>query len=175
LGASLSTQVVVLTPTPLDLGPDSAFCDGAEAYLQLPAGFFEPLWSTGSTADAITITAPGSYSVAATDAQGCIVQDLIVLDAVGCPVFVPNVFSPNGDGVNDVLDLPFGPYISTSMSIFDRWGSLVWEGDPARTGFRGVHHLSNEPLSEGVYYYILRLQRTAGRESEQSGYVHLLR
>ena len=68
--------------------------------------------------------------------------------------FVPNAFTPNNDGTNDVLRIEGpGPCQSPVMSIHNKWGQLVWEGD-ADTGWDGS--FGGMPAPEGVYAYIMR-------------------
>lgn len=68
--------------------------------------------------------------------------------------FVPNAFTPNNDGTNDVLKI-VGPEQCQSpiMSLHNKWGQLIWEGD-ARVGWDGTVH--GMPAPEGVYGYALR-------------------
>lgn len=175
LGDTLSTVVSVVQPDRLELGLDSIFCDGGEYILELPEGFSDPVWTTGSTANSIVITVGGVYGVTATDAQGCEVYGSILLEPEDCDVIVANIVTPNGDGVNDVWFLEPGPYLHAEMVIFNRWGMVVWEGDPSRSGFKGLHHVSGEALSDGVYYYVLIVHRTAGRRDEHKGYIQVSR
>lgn len=66
---------------------------------------------------------------------------------------LPNVFSPNGDGINDELD--FGPYFHRiSLSIYDRWGNEVYSNDSYENDWDGKNQNGSE-LPEGVYYYVL--------------------
>lgn len=68
--------------------------------------------------------------------------------------FIPNAFTPNNDGTNDVLRIEGpGPCQSPVMSIHNKWGQLVWEGD-ADTGWDGSY--GGMPAPEGVYAYIMR-------------------
>lgn len=68
--------------------------------------------------------------------------------------FVPNAFTPNGDGKNDVLRI-LGPEPCQSpvMSIHNKWGQLIWEGD-AKEGWDGTAH--GAPAPEGVYAYVMK-------------------
>lgn len=68
--------------------------------------------------------------------------------------FVPNAFSPNGDGNNDVLFV-IGPEYCQSpvMSVHNKWGQLVWEGD-SKTGWDGT--IGGALAPEGAYAYVLR-------------------
>lgn len=82
--------------------------------------------------------------------------------------FVPNAFTPNGDGTNDELRIK-GPEVCASpvMTIFNKWGQKMWEGD-AKSGWDG--NTSGQTAPEGVYVYTLH-----GKMSMSHGYVVLLR
>ncbi len=94
-------------------------------------------------------------------------------------LFVPNGFSPNGDGLNDYFEIVgIGSYERVKLKIFNRWGNLVYESEnygPAGDGFwdgkadRGGR-TSDGQLGTGTYYYILDL----GRGNEKlSGFIYL--
>lgn len=82
--------------------------------------------------------------------------------------FIPNAFTPNGDDINDVLRIK-GPEVCASpiMSIFNKWGQPLWEGDSS-AGWDGT--AAGSPVPDGVYVYILH-----GKLSMSHGYVVLLR
>ena len=64
---------------------------------------------------------------------------------------VPNVFTPNGDGINDIYEIPYiDRYISTELMVFNRWGELVFK-DKNYTG-----NWDGGRLSDGVYFYVLK-------------------
>jgi gliding motility-associated-like protein len=66
---------------------------------------------------------------------------------------VPNVFTPNGDGVNDKYEIPnLDRYISNELYVFDRWGTLVFKENNYNNGWDGGR------LPDGVYFYILKCQ-----------------
>jgi gliding motility-associated-like protein len=89
---------------------------------------------------------------------------------------IPNIFTPNGDGFNDtfqfqtaLIEQPFYSY-----RIYNRWGSIVVEGDFS-TGFWDGS-LDGRISPEGVYYYIVRSKtRPCSEVIEQKGFVHLIR
>jgi len=71
----------------------------------------------------------GAYELSLNSAMGC--DSLILLNLSYFNVFIPNTFSPNDDGVNDLFQ-PFsasGEVISYHMEIYDRWGNLIYQGD----------------------------------------------
>ena len=116
----------------------------------------------------------GVYSIVLTDDNHCTRDTTIEIDRVDCGVYVPNAFSPNGDGVNDFLSPSFDQdrYTLTTFSIYDRWGNNVlecsdlceWDGTS-----------NGDALTPGVYVYMLVLDDVEGGQSTLSGDVTLLR
>jgi gliding motility-associated-like protein len=95
-----------------------------------------------------------------------------------CPSYwLPNIFTPNGDGFNDVFH-PY-PYMfveSVEMRIYNRWGQLVFETTDPDIMWRGTLLDTTDPLSEGVYYYtcLVNTIRLIGIDPVPlSGYIHL--
>jgi large repetitive protein len=88
-------------------------------------------------------------------------------------VFVPNVFSPNGDGKNDVLFV-YGNYIDRlEMRIFNQWGQQVFFTNSRNQGWDGTHKGKPQPV--GVYVYALRVFLSDGRSLNLKGSITLLR
>lgn len=129
----------------------------------------------------ITGLAPGAYLVQALDELGCSDTLSTVIAAANCPVYVPNVFSPNRDGVNDF----FFPQAAADagieivrFQIFDRWGGALFEQGTGPIGdvrFRWDGRRAGEPLPQGVYVYFLELRYAEGETLQLSGDVTLLR
>lgn len=120
----------------------------------------------------------GTYPVelVVTNIYGCTdtVVHGIVIDGV-FSVYVPNAFSPNGDGDNDV----FMPVVRDetdrdySLSIFDRWGREIFHADQPHTGWDGS--VQGEPPVTGVYAWKLRLRSGVDRlMREHTGHVTVL-
>lgn len=96
--------------------------------------------------------------------------------SVADSIKVPNVFTPNSDGINDV----FRPSIPTelditsySFSIYDRYGVLIFESKKARQQWDG-RTTSGVQCSEGTYFYVLQLN-VSSQEIELTGFVQLFR
>jgi gliding motility-associated-like protein/uncharacterized repeat protein (TIGR01451 family) len=83
---------------------------------------------------------------------------------------IPNVFTPNGDGMNDTFTIVgLNVYPENEILIFNRWGNTVFQE-------KNYHNEWTGPgLSEGTYFYILRVKSTAGDWEEYHGYLTLLR
>lgn len=98
------------------------------------------------------------YVVTGYNSKNCKYNDTLtvcVLDDCG-EMFVPNAFSPNGDGVNDVLYVRGKCLANFTFQIFNRWGEKVFESSNKDLGWDGT--FNSEPLNTGVFVY--RLQGT---------------
>jgi len=86
------------------------------------------------------------------------------------PLIIPNVFTPNGDGVNDYFFIPgLDTYSENEITIINRWGNVVYE----KKNYQG--DWTGNGLPEGTYYYVLRAFTLAGVWDVYKGYVTLLR
>ncbi|MEY4134200.1 MAG: hypothetical protein RL386_550, partial [Bacteroidota bacterium] len=122
-----------------------------------------------------------TYQVLAKAPNGCTATDNVVLKVISdLPVYLPNAFSPNGDGQNDIFFVQTGPRVAQVMAfrIFNRWGSLLFEktqflpNDPA-FGWDGMHLGEESPA--GVYIFHAVLRMTDDREENINGEVILLK
>lgn len=88
-------------------------------------------------------------------------------------IFVPNVFTPNGDGKNDVLYV-YGNYISAiQFYVFNQWGQLIFRSDALSSGWDGTFKGQQQPV--GVYAYTLRVVLRDGTVKIKKGAVNLIR
>jgi gliding motility-associated-like protein len=75
-------------------------------------------------------------------------------------LFIPNVFSPNGDGVNDVFQVQYSGNQPFNLMIFDRWGVQVFEGNNKTLGWDG-RDAKGHLVADGVYFYHLKIGERA--------------
>lgn len=143
------------------------------------------LFDCDEDCDRITFfpTAGGLFRLAAVSARGCPASDSIRITVIDeRRVYIPNAFSPNGDGVNDTfLPLVQQPNVSRiiSMRIFDRWGGLIYEQlDPtpndALTGWDGRRN-GDQPAAPGLYAYVIEVEFLDGQSRRYGGGVSLVR
>ncbi len=143
------------------------------------------LATLNSGADSSFIHSPdgsvaGCYYVIAIDSNGnrSIPSETVCTD--NCPAFdLPDVFSPNGDGNNDLL-IPLNQQFveEVNCTIFNRWGSIVFQTNNLNIEWDGINQMTGEPCSEGVYYYDIKVyeKRLEGLVIRNlGGYVHLFR
>ena len=123
----------------------------------------------------------GCYAVSAVDEKGneSALSNIVCVD--NCPAFeLPNAFTPNGDGANELFVPVNNRFISqVEFKVFNRWGQLVFETTNPVLGWSGKN-LAGKDLPDGVYYYVCRVfeQRVAGiaeQEDLLQGYIELLR
>ena len=88
-------------------------------------------------------------------------------------VMLPNVFTPNGDGVNDVFRPLLSQMSDFRLRIFNRNGQEVYEGNGGDVAWDGRYNGGLVP--EGVYFYFYRGLTTDGRELKQTGSVTVIR
>ncbi len=89
------------------------------------------------------------------------------LDFIDCQTFVPEVFTPNNDGVNDVLKIKgLVNYPNASITVFNQWGQIVFKSNgPYQNNWGGVNsegsnYAANVVLPEGIYFYVLDHNQT---------------
>lgn len=100
-------------------------------------------------------TIAGCYYIVAVDLNGNSSESSSVVCVQNCPVYkLPNTFTPNGDGQNDVYKPIMNLFIDrVKMQIFNRWGQLVFETTDPQINWDGRNQ-SGTVLSDGVYFYI---------------------
>ena len=187
-------QVAAFQPV---LFSDTSFCIDSLFMLEVNAGNENNSvsWNTGDTTSSLLITSFGFYEVMITNPCGesisasfNVLADTCKIEApvdtsengsddstvaIPCDFAIPNVFSPNGDGVND----EFAPIAGCSetlqyLVIFNRWGQTVFEGAGSTASWDGGFKNRNQEI--GVYVYVLTTINTSGQTRQRKGNVMLL-
>ena len=119
----------------------------------------------------------GIYQVKVTDASGCELSDTTTVDPGDCcsELFLPNSFSPNGDGRNDKFRVLSTAGIQLEQfEVFNRWGQRVWQTNTYYDSWDGS--FKGEAANIGTYYYIYRYTcSTDGKEYIKKGDIILVR
>jgi len=178
-GCTLSDTLSVglIDPYVRILQRDTSFCSDVPFRLDAtvnPPGDLR--WNTGATAQAIDIDQAGWYSVTADNVCGRF-TDSVYIDIKGCQCrsYIPNAFSPNGDGINDVFQVTFNcPDVSSYvLSVYDRWGKRVFLSKVPGEGWDGSH--KGGMADAGTYFYYLRYKHSLLGEVTKKGDVVLIR
>ncbi|MFM1932522.1 MAG: hypothetical protein RL226_1825, partial [Bacteroidota bacterium] len=176
-------EVFVIPALTLDLGPDITACKETVVTLSSWSPLPESvsyLWSDGSTLPSLEVTATDTYTVSVENECEVVVDQIeVYFEQCGCLVYVPNAFTPDQDGVNEVFKVESSCTFDTyQLQIFNRWGEVVFS-----TGNPDDFWTGN--VSGGAYYapdmaYVWYLEYTSttleGTISEKlSGHVVVLR
>ena len=140
------------------------------------------LWSFGDGNSSTLGTPTHVYSVAGTyqiiligeNSHGCpdtAVQDVYVTPTIN----IPNIFTPNGDGINDIFYFNIEGATCLHCHIYNRWGVLVYILNSVAEGWPGIIRQTNEQASDGVYYYILEYCDFKGISHNLDGFIQLMR
>lgn len=124
------------------------------------------------------IATPGDsiiYQVTITTTDGCVDQDSIsIITKVRCGEhLIPNSFSPNGDGLNDVFKVYGKCIVAIKMQVYDRWGEKVFNTETLDFGWDGT--LNGQIMNTGSYVYQIDLSFNDGSIVTETGNVNLVR
>lgn len=240
-----SADILMMTSNPTP-------CEGEVVQLSFAGSFTNILWSNNLATNTINVTQNGTYSVQATDVNGCVVTQSTVVNFTPLPVVnagmdttancvigvtlngmatgtyswspslnlssstilnpvatptletiytltatingctasdqvrviancseitVPNVFSPNGDGLNDTFEIASNGIATYAIAIFNRWGKEVYHSTNPNLHWSGK--VDGSEASDGTYYYIISALDANGKSlirlGESSGKLTLLR
>ncbi|HRU17228.1 MAG TPA: gliding motility-associated C-terminal domain-containing protein, partial [Bacteroidia bacterium] len=186
VGESIANVNITVFPLPqasFTIAPDQAPLFNSEVtFGDVSANAVSWLWDFGD-GDTSTLqnvshfyADPGKYNAKlyVTNVAGCI--DSLAREIFITPFYIPNAFTPNGDGRNETF---FDPGYATNvqsltMNIYNRWGQLVYTTDNLSKTWDGVDSKGN--LSpQGVYVYALKVTTYSGKHYDYTGSVSLIR
>jgi gliding motility-associated-like protein len=146
-------------PSPiLNLAPEYVIClpDGNSVILDANGtGVARYEWPhSGDTTRTVTVNQEGMYSVIAVNKEGCITEKSTnVIDKCEPRFFIPNAFSPDGEGHNEKLEV-FGAYFTNfSIRIYNRWGEVIYATTDIEDRWDGTY--KGLKVQPGVYPYVL--------------------
>ncbi len=92
-------------------------------------------------------------------------------------IFVPNAFTPNGDGANEIfMPLTYYKEVATfNMSVFDRWGDLIFETNNLNIGWDGIANGGTDIAQEDVYIWKVSVKLLDGEKHNYTGHVTLIK
>lgn len=168
-GGCTATDHVTITyvePLNLDLGEEKILCIGETITLDASATnqLAQYRWSTGSTNPSISVATQGLYQV--TVKNGCQeISNKIKVTFVKdncCNLNAPNVFTPNADGVNDLFEVASpSPLEKFQLKIYNRWGTIVFEGTDINNYWNGTTSNGQEAAS-GIYFWVSTIKCSRG-------------
>ncbi len=170
-----SITVTFTTPPVLNITHDSFLCEGNTDSLDAGYPGAKYLWSTGDSIPKIGVHVAGTYWLKLI-AGACVVYDTV--NILHCPaiVYIPGIFSPNGDHLNDHFKIQGADIARAEMIITNRWGEVVYNGDALTDGWDGKFR--NVICPEDIYAYKLIYREYSGTilyDHQLTGKIMLLR
>lgn len=186
------TDTTLFVPEPIEgfveaLPTDTTVMAGetiqlASTFINYPATSVSAyVWSPGTGLTCMDCANPTfngyattTYTLTAVYHNGCIATTTVDIRVDGNPpIYVPNAFSPNGDGNNDVFMLYSQQIATMKLKVFNRWGEKVFESANQFFGWDGFYQGVLQPM--GVYTYIVEVTYLDGETATQNGSVTLIR
>ena len=178
-----STQIVGTPGAVAAFKPSPDTIPGGQlvTFINLSAGGTNWYWNFGDGTTSVDsfpyhqYNAAGQYLVylITSTANGCkdsVAEEITVTE----PFVIPNVFTPNGDGINDVFHVTAASMKEYTISIFNRWGQLVFTANDPAIDWAGRSNAGVEE-SDGAYFYVLNATSYSGQVYKLKGYVQLIR
>ena len=180
-----SVRVDVNTLPTVDAGPDwliDLVLDEYAALAGVAPGGVSFTWTPVDGLDDANILTPfaqpelpTTYILTVTDANGCVNSDTVFVDVKNeFSIILPDAFTPNGDGLNDVWHpVTIGLIEFTDASVYNRWGELVFFSRERSQGWDGTYRGVEQEL--GSYIAVIRIRDPKGNPQQVSGTVTLIR
>ncbi len=165
----------------VDAGPYVTIAIGNSTQLNATGGTGNWSWSppTGLSNPSIqnpvaSPTVTTTYTVSFTDAFGCTSTDTVTVDVFAAyDLWLPDAFSPNGDGVNDIFYVRGAGIKTLEFVVFDRFGEKVFESNNVNDGWDGMFR--GMPMNTGIYAWYVKADFYNGTTASKKGDVSLVR
>ena len=136
-------------PPEFNLGADTILCEDEILFLEVNSAESTFLWSDSTSDSELTVFSAGDYYVETENICGKY-SDTIRIDYEYCgEIYIPNIITPNGDGINDVFYIKGLEKQIWNLKIYSRWGNTVFSSLDYQNDWEA------KGLNEGVYFYLL--------------------
>ncbi len=183
--SSYDTTEVIFHPLPEQpFLPEYTFCFDAsdESFFldaENPGSFY--VWTNDSLARVLILQEPGTYGVSITTDKGCVAEfETTVNQECIEALYVPNSFTPDGDGINDAWFVFGVNIINYHLQLYNRMGEMFYESYDMSRPWLGQRREGNQYVESEVYPYIIRYQiveenGALSTEKTVKGFVTLIR
>ncbi len=178
--ATTSSVLVMVAPKPIvDAGKDTTFnIDQQMSINSIGTGTLTWIYGEGihckdCPSTEIYPNNSSCYVIQATNQYGCTALDEVCVEVTKEYTFyVPNAFSPNGDGINDIFYIYGDGIYNVVIDIFDRWGNKVFSSKDQTVGWNGIYN--GQKCEIGVYSYHIEYMSIDSRQHYRDGHVTIL-
>jgi len=181
--SNTATQILLVNPSPtvaINGGITSVILNLGQSIILNASGALTYSWTSGNvTCDSCALNTESpianiQYCVAGANINGC--TDTVCLHVVVenvCDVFIPDAFSPNGDGQNDEFKVYSRCIVELTLQIFDRWGNQVFNKSDLSAAWDGTY--GGSLMNTGSYVYQVQYTLSNGKTTKTKGNFSLMR
>ena len=143
------------------LGKDTSLCSAKPFTIKSPHPNTQ--WLGHPTNQNLMVNQSGLYIASYENDKGCTIKDSILVEFLDTiQYFIPNAFSPNDDGINDVFEPYFKSSTDFNLKVYDRWGNQLFNNE---NGWDG--RMNGKRMNTGVYLWVLEMTRDACGTTEK--------
>lgn len=163
-----------------EVNPDAEIriCEGVNTLLEVPVAYREFNWDTGASDNTIYVEEAGEFEFNYIDQNGCYQEGTFTVEAdpADVNVFVPNAFTPNGDGINDIFKPSVNDLDDYELRVFNRWGEQMFSTTDPSKGWNGSYEGNDYFVPAGVYAYLIKYSGVCSQDKiEKTGSVMIIR
>lgn len=172
LGCAYEDSIYIasnLLPT-FDLGTDTLLCLNDIYTYYFPNDSNSYSWTGMGELESFPVEGNQWVVLTATSPQGCLFSDTLFIETVDCENALPNVITPNNDGINDYFVIDEAPiFPGNELLIINRWGNQILHVNGYRNDFNGLG------LSEGTYFFVFRRDPINEPNVKKEGFLEIIR
>jgi gliding motility-associated-like protein len=172
-----SILISFLEPLVIPIGNNYTYCQGDTVTLTASSATAEYfLWFDGSDLSTHSFYESGNYSVTVSNSCETVSRNWnMEFDDCNIYVFIPNSFTPNNDGINDVWFPEINGWTEVETLVYNRWGEIIFSSSNPNTPWIGEVRSGSYFAPDGVYSYLVKAKFTNGEAREFRGFVSLIR
>lgn len=171
--AADTIDIYHFSPPLVALPSDTVICDGDVIFINPVYSYGTITWGNNSNDYGLQVSASGTYYIVVSNSCES-VSDSMNVTTVQCDLWLPNSFTPNGDGKNDIFRLVgnLGMVTDLYFAIYNRFGERVFHTDDPYKGWDGIYR--NEAQDLNTFGYMVKC-KVGSRKIEMKGFLHLIR
>lgn len=162
-------------PSPMLVGAPATLTTSANATYEV-IGWKPDIYFSNQTANTQSLVindTTSTYYVIARSADGCVDTASVKTAVDNIDFFIPNAFTPNNDGKNDIFKIYGSSVTGAEIKIFNQWGAMIYETKDNQKGWDGTH--KNNPQPVGVYVYVVKVRLSNEDTFIKKGTLRLIR
>lgn len=164
-----------VNPLPnFSFGHDTTICASLPLVLY-PGHFSYYMWNDTIPDSSYIVYSSQQVTLTVLNQYGCKYSDTINVTVAQCRLSSPNVFSPNGDGINDIYSFNISDYESLSFTIYDRWGTVIYKNASNQNSWNGIDINTKKIVDDGTYFYIVNCVNMLGVSAVDHGFIQVFR